>query len=366
MIDRLHLRNFKCFLSQPFALKALTVLCGHNGAGKSSAIQSLLLAQQLGDVAVAHTKAIPLNGPFHMQLGAVADVFSQDAEDRVMEISVTAAGQTARISFRANDEDLESRFLSGTLNDHELPSSLRQIGGFHFAYLSAERLGPRDTQAMQSRPRDKMIIGARGEFVAEVLATFGRDEIRAELCHTASITENRRLSQQVEFWMGEWMPGLQLRADLFAGTNVAAIRIQRRDVTSEWMRPTNVGFGISHSLPIVVAGLLAPADGIFIVDSPESHLHPKAQSAVAGFLSTVAASGTQVIIETHSDHVLNGVRLAAKRNQVQARDVAIYYFDRSGQGSTTIITPQLTQDGKLTEWPPGFFDQWETALHELL
>src|SRR6266478_6457221 len=177
MIDWLHLHNFKCFLSQRFDLKPLTVLCGHNGAGKSSAIQSLLIAQQAGDIAVAETRAIPLNGPFEVQLGTVADVFSQDAEDRIMEISVTSEDRTSRISFRAEDEDLESRYLTATLNDHALPASLRQVGGFRFTYLSAERLGPRDTQPMQSRPRDKIVMGVRGEFVAEVLATFEREEI---------------------------------------------------------------------------------------------------------------------------------------------------------------------------------------------
>jgi predicted ATPase len=369
MIDLLELQNFKCFLKQPFEFKPLTVFCGHNGAGKSSVIQSLLIAQQTSDMEVGGKKPIPLNGPFGMELGTVADVFCQDAKESFMEIRVRADGAASRLSFPVTDSNLENQFLSAELYDHVVPTSLQLINGFHFIYLSAERLGPRDTQTTQSRPRDELVIGAKGEFAAEILSRFERDEVRAEMCHPSATSENKLLQPQVELWMNDWTPGLQIRADSYAGTNVAAIRLKRRNVTSEWMRPTNVGFGISHSLPIVLAGLLATKGGLFIVDNPESHLHPSGQSAMGRFLATLATSGVQVIVETHSDHLLNGIRLAAKRNQMKASDAAIYYFNRSAAAadqSTTVVSPELTQDGKLTQWPEGFFDEWENALHELL
>ena len=215
--------------------------------------------------------------------------------------------------------------------------------------------------------REELTIGPRGEFAAEILAIFERENIRSQMCHPEGGTENRQLQYQLQLWMSEWTPGFQIRAERFPDTNVAAIRIKRRNVESEWMRPTNVGFGISHSLPIVLSGLLASEGGLLVVDNPESHLHPKGQLAMGQFLATLAASGVQVLIETHSDHILNGIRVAAKRGRINADDVAIYYFACSEDSEgTSIESPKLKQDGKLTKWPTGFFDQWQSALHELL
>ena len=73
MIQRLELHNFKCFKEQPFEFRPLTVLCGYNGVGKSSIIQSLLIAQQASGLHPGETRTVRLNGPFEMELGTVAD-----------------------------------------------------------------------------------------------------------------------------------------------------------------------------------------------------------------------------------------------------------------------------------------------------
>jgi predicted ATPase len=92
---------------------------------------------------------------------------------------------------------------------------------------------------------------------------------------------------------------------------------------------------------------------------------PQGQSAMARLTCAAAASGAQVIVETHSDHILNGVRLAVKRQVLRAADVELHYFQRE-DGGIQILTPELGPDGMLSHWPPGFFDEWGRLLDELL
>lgn len=139
----------------------------------------------------------------------------------------------------------------------------------------------------------------------------------------------------------------------------------RSDSRSEFQRPQNVGFGLTQLFPILVALLAARPGSLLIVENPEVHLHPQAQQAIGFLLARVAASGVQVVVETHSDHVLNGVRLAGKAAAIRAEDVAIYFFGRSATG-ITLEAPTMDADGRLDIWPTGFFDQFDRALSELL
>jgi predicted ATPase len=100
-----------------------------------------------------------------------------------------------------------------------------------------------------------------------------------------------------------------------------------------------------------------------LVENPEAHLHPGGQSRLGRFLARAAGSGVQVVIETHSDHILNGVRLAmAEERTVSAEDVLVHFFGREDGQPLPI---DLNQRGRLTQWPAGFFDQIETDLGRL-
>ena len=84
-------------------------------------------------------------------------------------------------------------------------------------------------------------------------------------------------------------------------------------------------------------------------------------------LAKVAACGVQVVLETHSDHVMNGVRLAVKESVILPDNVAFHFIDKKeGSFKTGISSPQVNQDGRLDSWPRGFFDEWENSLSRLL
>jgi len=110
---------------------------------------------------------------------------------------------------------------------------------------------------------------------------------------------------------------------------------------------------------------LAPADSLFIVENPEAHLHPAGQSRLGRLLARMAGAGVQVIVETHSDHVINGIRLAAAEDRVLAADaVLIHFFDEGASGGLPTAI-ELTEQGTLSSWPKGFFDQVEEDLGRL-
>ena len=83
------------------------------------------------------------------------------------------------------------------------------------------------------------------------------------------------------------------------------------DVPSRSYRATNVGFGLSYTLPVIVA-LLAPAGALCLIENPESHLHPKGQTKLAELAVRASRAGVQVFVETHSDHFMDGVRIAVR------------------------------------------------------
>jgi len=106
-----------------------------------------------------------------------------------------------------------------------------------------------------------------------------------------------------------------------------------------------------------------------LVENPEAHLHPRAQVKIGELLARAAASGSQVIFETHSDHVLNGIRLAVHNKTVSPSQVQLHYFsktDLSGLGSSRIRSLTIDSEGRIADWPDGFFDEFERSLDQLM
>ena len=369
MIGAISPRNFKCFHAERFRLGALTLLTGINGSGKSSLLQSVLLLRQAVDP-LSRGDFVRLNGPHQLQLGQALDVFNMRVDEGERSIQPKlelTSGETLQWEFSVPGE--EALVLKVARRPESLPEGARGLS-HHFTYLCAERVGPRDVASMDALPTDHLGVGTQGEFTAQVLVQREREPVREALRHPE--TESRGgvtyLGKQVELWMSELVPGLELRAQAFQGTNAVALRMRRSGSTLDWLRPTNMAFGVTYVLPIIIAGLLSPPGALFIVENPEAHLHPSGQSRIGRFLGMLAAAGVQVLVETHSDHVLNGIRLAVamKEHPLRPEHVVIHHFhaDREKGSRATEITVSPT--GNLSTWPKGFFDQSEQDLAHIV
>ena len=126
---------------------------------------------------------------------------------------------------------------------------------------------------------------------------------------------------------------------------------------------TNIGFGISYALPILVGGLLTEEENWLVVENPEAHLHAKAQSNMGYFLGMMAAAGLRVVVETHSEHIVNGIRRAALvSGRLKSEDVNIYFFKNKSESE--LIT--MDEHGNLSDFPVDFFDQSRQDMLEII
>lgn len=130
----------------------------------------------------------------------------------------------------------------------------------------------------------------------------------------------------------------------------------------------NVGVGVSQVLPLIVLGLASPVNAILILEQPELHLHPFVQSRLGDFFTSLAATGKQIIAETHSEHLIHRMRyLVAKQYLKPQDDISIYYTQRNESiDSSEIINVKIDKYGSIDKWPEGFCDETEKQLSAIL
>ena len=349
MIRSFEVRNFKAFKDVTLRLGQLVLLTGVNSSGKSSVLQALRLAE----LAMTHGPTVQLNQLMGLELGEATDVLNREAISQHIELAVHTEGGVDRFRLVAPDDQDRSVALDVLPPEPDRENRKWQID----TYLSAERVGPRDLLEVAPSGGNRVDVGVRGEFTAHVLARFGRRRVPNSLLHPSTAIGSLQpiLGPQSEAWLSSIVRPTRVQSTWLLQANAAALQFHDLDVKAEWVRPANVGFGLTYCLPIIVAALGSTPGSVFIVENPEAHLHPRAQSEVGKFLVRLAASGVQTIVETHSDHVLNGVRIAvAAERLLSTDDVAIHFFGTSGAGVTEIT---LDDNGGLSVWPPGFFDQ---------
>jgi predicted ATPase len=370
MIGLLRLQNFKCFEDQSLTFAPLTLLSGLNGMGKSSVIQSLLVLRQSANQGLLDKNELALNGDL-VCLGTARDALYEGAkEDSIcLEISDTLS-RKERWCFHYLEADANVLVLDESRSD-TAQSLNTSLFGRDFHYINAERTGPRTSfEISDSVVRQHKQLGSRGEYTAHFLSVFGRDEIpNPALAHSQAKSLNLR--DQVEAWLGEVSPGTRLHFTSHAGMDIVNLQysfVTGQQVSNEY-RATNVGFGLTYTLPILVAILSSPKGALILCENPEAHLHPKGQALMGELMSLAANCGIQVVTETHSDHVLNGIRLSIYSGKIEPDDVRLHFFQRrekDEQARNEVISPHIDRDGRINIYPEGFFDQWEKSLEALL
>lgn len=367
MIQHIALDNFKCFAHQELALRRLNVFSGVNGMGKSTMIQAvLLLAQAYIQDFLPHQ--VNLNGEF-VHFGSGRDIFYEAAEQDQISICLNINGKMCPFVM-LYDEFADLLRLDEREYDSEALKIFR-----HMDYLSAERIAPQDLYGKSSyEVEHRSRIGNKGEYALHYLSSHMQDPVDKKFFsyfETSDDGHNFILGEAVQYWLQVVSPGI--RFDIQTPMNLQALQLQyyyqgtavQGSIKSNMYRPTNVGFGITYVLPVLVALLKAKKDDILLLENPEAHLHPHGQRMMGELIALCAKGGTQIFMETHSDHVLNGIRIAVKKKRINAEDVSMCFFYRQDK-QHCVKTLEMDGDGRLEEWPDGFFDEWDKALDEIL
>ena len=371
MLTKIGLTHFKCFQEATIGCTPLNLLCGLNGMGKSSVIQALLVLRQSFETGELANGRLVLGGQ-HADLGMGSDVLFEDADRD--ELGFTLESRRTKKHWElyfaySREADLLSVVQASSGNQETyVPKDWQDIPPFggDVVYINAERVGPRKFYPLSDVLARRGDFGSRGEHTWNFLSHHQHDTLAADDPRLGA-SGRRQLLSVVDDWLQEVSPGAHLELETIAAADavVAGFTFDRPgDVASRRHRATNVGFGLSYVLPVVVA-LLSEAGTLCLIENPESHLHPRGQTKLAELAARSSKAGVQVFVETHSDHFMNGVRIAVRDGIIQPEDTTFHFFEREGTRSV-ITSPEVDSDGRLSRWPTGFFDQHEMNLVRLL
>lgn len=366
MIDTFSASGFKCFSkATTFDFSRLNLLTGYNGRGKSSVLQALLLLSQSikkkGDL-----DALSPQGCF-VKLGSFSDILSDQRKtmnfhfhclegDVELQYSSTydhswngdiTSLKVNGIEYFEKPSDLSSNISSNkskkTINSSYPKDFFKSLSNFH--YISADRLGPTLYEEKEEISKDNP-LGCHGEHRLNMLAS-----------------DNSLKTHIVEILEYIMDGGRMSLVDSDDKNEVISSYFSFSKFNKE-IKAINVGYGYSYILPIIVLSQTI-CDGAIFIENPEAHLHPIAQSRLMQVLCSIPKDrNVQFFIETHSEHILNAVRLACLKEEmpISNNETLIYFFDKD----FSIKKLNIDEDGQIPNWPYGFFDQTERDIAEIL
>lgn len=370
MIESVSLQNFKCFSNKKdIKLAQITILYGHNGRGKSSLSQALLLVGQsmkerndLDQLSIVGEQ---------VNLVSFTDIKTASSEQEEIKFWIDTEKEKVEMGFSpfADKPQLgrlstllyngEDRFVVQTTLASESTdekgkvafstsdiSVLQQLKSI--VYISAGRWGPVN-DVLRNDSLSPTKIGTKGEYLLNALSH-----------------QTPEFVDYVGRWLSKILSGAAVKIPNPKATRLELL-LNSRD-GDQLFHPVNVGFGYSYVLPVIVGTLLAEEGSIVIIENPEAHLHPGAQSRIMEFLIEQSINrNLQLIIETHSDHVVNGMRISMKKGVLKPSDSVIQHFAYTENGLAPEIT-RITCDskGNLSDYPDDFQDEWTMQMLELI
>jgi len=227
-------------------------------------------------------------------------------------------------------------------------------------YLGPLRDDPKMIFSLPPIP-DMKDVGMKGEYTAAVLERFGKDI----LVECPLPPENERFIQKTQQMalidaVNLWLKHMNLVKNVITtdyGKMGVGLTVQANEGDMEFDL-TNVGVGVSQVLPMLTMCLLTPVDGTVLIEQPELHLHPKVQGILGDFFLGIATRGTQCILETHSDRLINRIRRRiAEDLEDKIFKLTRIYMVEMENSETKILQVEPNEYGAITRWPKGFFDE---------
>ena len=243
----------------------------------------------------------------------------------------------------------------------DISQIVRNFARNKIKYLGPIRLMPKVNYDPSSGRPD---VGSSGEFTAYVLHVLGKEKFQLPL--PSGVREYVSLNEAVNLWLDSFglassaktaengRLGIGLRLNILSGGNEVDL--------------TSVGVGVSQVLPVLVSCLIAKRGSVILLEQPELHLHPKLQMDLADFLIACCKSGRQIIVETHSEHMVSRIRRRiAESTGSELEDLVGILFAEQKNGVTQYRSPSINKFGGLgSDWPDGFLDVGAGEMENLL
>ncbi|MGH4140861.1 DUF3696 domain-containing protein [Clostridium sp.] len=342
MINSLMVQGLKSIDNIKLSFKNLNLLVGVNSSGKSTIIQSLLLASQN----ISNDKP-NLNGNL-VSMGDFREL--RNSNTNAKDIIINIEDNTGNCKLVFND-------LKASLTGNDFLKSNIEFDK-ELYYLSAARIGHMDTYEKNTKEIYK--FGLQGEYC---LSYF--DKHMGYVLEQCLLVDNisGTLEYNVNYWFN-YIIGGSLKTEDIKQTD--RLKAQFSGASGIKVRTKNTGSGLSYIISIIIICLSLKENETFIIENPEIHLHPKAQSRLTEFFIFISKASRQLVIETHSDHFFNGLRVAIANNTICNEDVSINFLSLDDKNCTINSEIKISKRGRILDPPKDLFDQFEIDLDSML
>jgi predicted ATPase len=345
-----------------------------NGVGKSSLIQALLLLRQSYEK--DKLKTLHLVGDYY-SVGSIDDAISQSAEKNGIAFSLKTPNVDLELEYSFDIiKNLRDTYIKLS-KDLQLDDKLNEINLFNskFQYLSAFRNGPSDAYAVNTYlVKEKHQISekeGRAELIAHFIDEYRNQDVPIPALKFDMEDKDQfmKLLDQINYWMAGISKNVKVNAEKVGNTSYKIEYTYNRlgKTATKPFSSKNVGYGISYDLPIITALLAASPGDLIIIENPEAHIHPSGQAKLMELICKASHAGVQIIIETHSDHIINGALVCCHKNFISNEKIRIYYFDRDEKLHATKVSNLIVEKGGQISHPPkGFFDQIDVDMQSIM
>jgi predicted ATPase len=376
-ISSIELNGFKSFISDTLTLGQLTLLTGLNSSGKSSVIQAIQLLRN-----ARNGKELYLDG--HGELEELVNPYGNAFDIKLFHnvfhfgnisfASTEVANEQYPVKIRFARSVEEDEYINNYNHKNAFDSS--QNGRFQgegskgaalmeysherfpdIIYIAADRFGPTTSISIEI---GNTKLGSKGENLLKCIEKSSNFILNDLVKHENS--EGNTLLFNLKAWLGVISPNVKFDHFIQPMSDSSYS-------TFNGFRAKNVGFGLSYTLPVIAALLIGSTDpnSIVIIENPEAHLHPKGQTEMARLIALCVEAGVQVIVETHSDHLFDGIRIFAKNSKTNFHEkVKTYWFELDKNRNTEVHEVVIDENGRIPNAPQGLFDQFEINASKLL
>lgn len=342
MIKNVQVKGFKCFADEIVEFSNLTIVTGPNSSGKSSLIQAVLFS-------IDYSLELQ-NGELKGYLSSLGEY--SDLKNRVLN----SEDITIQVCFSEYDDCiLYNRDLQGVTVKY--PHKYQA----NFSYLNAQREPVTETQS-KLRNEELSIYGYN---------TIGYYELNKQQIISDNFNysvfdkcpDSNTLDSHLNFWISYIT---EQHLDFYVEKITSTLFRSYYKIGTQEYKPFNLGAGVGYLVAVITKALLMKEKEIFIIENPEIHLHPKSQARLAEFFAFVARTGRQIIIETHSEHLISKLRYCVYKKQIESPQVVIQYRQPDKFEKIEILT-----SGKLLNktgdhsFPRGFFDATLDDIFEI-